>query len=620
MVGKTNKQAKRVLITVLILFLLLCTSNVTVASKLSSVEQLGAGKVKVASKYDLRDSIDIKLKDQMSSKCCWAFAATTVLETYMAKVKNKNVEFSPRHMEYATSRTFLDGINDVAFNRELDSGGSAWEVSAYLTSGMGPVYEKDMPFINSSEKIKLSEIKNKQIDFMVKEYIEFPRIFKEVINGQAKYSNGQEGQGHKEYTYSQVVEMRDKVKEHITKYGAVMTMILAMQEYFSADWKSLFCNESSYTTNHGVTIIGWDDNYSVENFRQDCRPSSPGAWLVQNSTGEFAPYFYISYEDVWVNNNIWGIKDIENINYDRIYQHDYLGKNGQLFAGSNTCKAINVFSKSEKKEFLNQISFSTYEDEEYEIYINPTDGTTDENKFEKIKSIGKTDSSYITIELEKPIELTNTKFAVMVKYTNPNGNAKVPIEAAQKNENKFLYCTSSEGESFYVEDGKITDMKKLGSDIITNANACIKAFTTLTNQDDKTLLSSSKYVIDSENMIKNVLPKTTLNNFNNNIISNTTYNIKDKKNSPVTDNSEIIKTGMRLEIDGNKKYTIIVKGDNNGDGNATGTDLLRVKKHIIEQEKLDGDNFIAADLNNNGTVTSTDLWNLAQYICEIVAW
>lgn len=54
------------------------------------------------------------------------------------------------------------------------------------------------------------------------------------------------------------------------------------------------------SSNHCVTIIGWDDNYSRLNFPSSHRPKSDGAWLVANSYGSKTDengYFWLSYEE-----------------------------------------------------------------------------------------------------------------------------------------------------------------------------------------------------------------------------------------------------------------------------------------------------------------------------------
>ena len=40
-------------------------------------------------------------------------------------------------------------------------------------------------------------------------------------------------------------------------------------------------NGSKKYSNHGVEIIGWDDNYPKENFKYE--PEGNGAWLIKNS-------------------------------------------------------------------------------------------------------------------------------------------------------------------------------------------------------------------------------------------------------------------------------------------------------------------------------------------------
>lgn len=37
--------------------------------------------------------------------------------------------------------------------------------------------------------------------------------------------------------------------------------------------------------NHAVTVVGWDDDYSKENFLEGHQPEHDGAWIVKNSWG-----------------------------------------------------------------------------------------------------------------------------------------------------------------------------------------------------------------------------------------------------------------------------------------------------------------------------------------------
>lgn len=73
---------------------------------------------------------------------------------------------------------------------------------------------------------------------------------------------------------------------------------------------------------------------------------------------------------------------------------------------------------------------------------------------------------------------------------------------------------------------------------------------------------------------------------------------------------EIVGTGMTAKImDGNtvaKSYNIIVTGDVNGDGNATVTDMLAIKAHLLGKNKLSGEYATAADTSGDNAISITD--------------
>ena len=598
--------------------------------------------VGASSSFNLRNSINLKVKNQMQTEQCWAFATTTQLESYMALKKNKSVEYSPRHMEYSTAKTFTDGTNPFGFNRSVNSGGNSFLAYSYMASGLGPVLETDMPFVNTTRLISLSEIQNKTVQAQLKEFIMFPSIYKEKSGNSIIYSNGQTGDNRVEYTQTQVVNLRNQIKNHIIKYGSVTgTTATNNNEFFSnPNQPSLsyayYCDNPNVQADHAVSIIGWDDNYAVSNFNEDHRPQRPGAWIIQNSYGDEVTdslgnkatvfdngLLYISYEDFIIEQLLTGIIEVDDVSYDKIYQYDPLGvKNAVSIPGLNEIYAANVFEKDVGTEYLTQIGIYTggNENQTYEIYVNSQDGNL--NNLIKVKSVGKTNSDYITIELDKPIKLTGENFVVAIKYMNSAGNAEIPVEAKLTYEWNDLWGTASSnlGESFWMYDKNTSwkDFKNENIPGISNINVCIKAFTkNQIEQDEEIFITSNLYTINS-NTIINVSPNTNIINFKNNINTNGTIKIYDNTGNEVSSVNSI-GTGMKIKIiETNDEYVIAVKGDVNGDGKITATDLLKIKKDIVKIQELKGIYKTAGDINNTNSITSTDLLKIKKAICHII--
>lgn len=594
------------------------------------------------SKFDLRESISVKLKNQMNTTQCWAFATTTALETNLAITKQKeNVEFSPRHIDYSTARTFLDGINELGHSREVgsngigNSGGGNYLVSfAYLTSGRGPVLEKDMPFVDSEEKIKLSEIKDKQVQLKVNNTVEFPNVYKTKNNGIIEYTN----EAGEKYTEAEINTFRNSIKEHIIKYGAVISVTCTEnKKYFSnyneedqEAWllsKAYNCDGQD-RPDHQISIIGWDDNYAVTNFNAEHRPTTPGAYIVQNSYGsEFTSiegdkkpvfdngYIYISYEDFLIEQQIVGIGEITEINYDNLYQHNPLGYN--LLAGFNvqSCYLANKFTKSDEVEYLTEISVQACKGDIYEVYVNPNDGELTKSKLEKVKTESEIlNNGYYTIKLDKDIKLTGQEFVVCLRKTSNTGNVSFYVEAKETLVNRnFATATSNRNESLCsVDMENWQDFKDANIEGYSDINLTIKAFT----NNDLTI-TSNKYEIDNENMYCRVSPNTTGINLKNSISSNLIMKVEDDEKQ--VDESNALKTGQKLNVSDEKIYTIIVTGDVNGDGKINGKDILGVKKDIVGIEKLNGEYASAADVNNTNSITSRDLLKIKQHIIGILS-
>ena len=111
--------------------------------------------------------------------------------------------------------------------------------------------------------------------------------------------------------------------------------------------------------------------------------------------------------------------------------------------------------------------------------------------------------------------------------------------------------------------------------------------------------TGSNLICEPDITVQNVMSKA----------SNAT--IKNASGKKVTSGN--IGTGYTIEIDGTT-YTVIKKGDVNGDGKSSSSDYVKIKNYIMGSNSLSSVAKKGADVNNDGKVSSSDYVKVKNYI------
>jgi len=487
-----------------------------------------------SSKYDLREKLsnisNINVKNQKATGACWAFSYSSVIETTIANKYNRQVlEYSPMHIDYMTASKF---------NRKVGDGGTQLMAMAYGASGLGPVYESELPFEsvydeenNSASTYYLNDINDVELNQIQRARIEdekiFPGIYKSYGTDSISYQSG----NNTTYTDAEVKAIRNLVKEHIKENGGVLAMFysdigttqdnqtISQHGYYNSEKYAFYCNDSTQIPNHAVTIVGWDDTFSKDYFALGKRPLNDGAYIVLNSWGtEFGDsgYYYVSYDDAIIETSILGISEIvekenpEDKFYDKMYEYDELGANYAIGTGATNIYAANVFNRqgTVENEYLSEIGVYLLNTQGVEIYVNPVDGNKDNcTLVASYTGSNALETGYHTLKLASPVELTGEQFVVKINYINAEG-ASVPLEcdlyASGQSYTKTAYdsATSNEEESFVSVDGTTwQDVYNLNvgyTVTLKDTNACIKAFTTIS--DGEPTVTVTGVSLDKENI------------------------------------------------------------------------------------------------------------------------
>lgn len=120
--------------------------------------------------------------------------------------------------------------------------------------------------------------------------------------------------------YQLTVASLTRLKSLIKKYGAVAVTNHFNKDCFQTDSAGNHTYCATYDdidfeshVGHTVAFIGWDDNYSRENFPEDRRPLYDGAFLAKNSNSKDSGYLWVAYENM---------DFIPTVNFYEVEPHD----------------------------------------------------------------------------------------------------------------------------------------------------------------------------------------------------------------------------------------------------------------------------------------------------------
>ena len=480
-----------------------------------------------------------EVKNQDDGGNCWAFATIATLESAILKASGQEVVLSEENLKNIASRYSLYG-----WNMETNQGGYDDMGLGYLLSWLGPVLESDNEY---SGNTLLSPV----LDSIL--HVQNIQFLKKSTN----------------YNL-------DSIKNAIMNYGAVYSAIYMIASYNSKSHAYVQCYQGGLSSDHAVSLVGWDDNFYI--------PNAPGkgAWIAKNSWGSSwgnNGYFYVSYYDrscPKLGDDVGAFAFIFNdtIKYDKNYQYDVAKTDFFL----NTTKSVwykNIFTSTDD-EYLAGVSTYFQKDTNWDLTVRV-------NNVVKLKKSSVSSPGYYTIQLDQFIPLKKGDiFEIEFKIT-VDGDAGVPISEIVSLNNYFYY----ENISYICYDGKNwKDLYELEWEypdhIYSSQVACIKAFTILNPINTSIDISVVNRTTDNVGLMIKVLNEYGFYVQTGNIsvtIQNSTYN---------------------LNISNGEAYIMINSSDENITVNFTSSGYISSFKSVEILNPL---------INTNITLTLSDEYN-----------
>ena len=404
------------------------------------------------------------VKNQGQWGICWAFTSTAISEASLIKefpdkFKADTLDLSENLLSYMISHPSLYGklnsSGDYATYTAssatdyLDLGGNVWNAGLAVMNGIGPYYENSQyPYSSYGTP----GIVNKS--FTESEYYELRNSGAAKLTGMYVADINQNNSN-------------DQLKELILTYGAASLSYCDTTNYGRTDGKFgddgssyyYYCPEE-YTSNHAVTVVGWDDSIPASAFKT--APAGNGAWLIKNSWGDDSRddgYFWLSYYDksiassgVAYDYTVDGADDY----YDTLYNYDGGNSSSWFGFGLSTMYGANVFTAEDASNITGAAVYTSKGmDIELSVYTglkdktNPTSGTKAATATKE--NVGY--EGYYSLQFDSSVKVQKgDTFAIVAKITNNSGSARIYSEFGYNMNGLTYTLNANKGESYYTYD------------------------------------------------------------------------------------------------------------------------------------------------------------------------
>lgn len=378
--------------------------------------------------YDLRTLGFVSpIANQGSCGACWTFATVASLESWILKNTWGMFDFSEQNIRTCHGFYLSDGTC---------TGGNPKKSTAYMSRFAGPVLESEHPY----DADPLSVCQNT-----------YPPAVR--VSG-----------------YRAVPNDMNSIKDAILARGALYTNMYYDDLYYN-DTDFTYYYNGSNSTDHAVTLVGWDDNKVTA--------GGTGAWIIKNSWGPVwgeNGFFYISYNDTKVNSTVAYWTDLDNFDStETLYMYDELGQISNRGYGDSLGYALVKFMVGSHAQNIEKVgTWVNTAGATIDVTVYDTkNGNTLSGQLSSLSGLACDLPGYYTFDLPAAVPLAaGEDFYVMVKYVTPGYYYPIPYEALSAS---YAEPVIEAGVGWYGHYG--TSWTAAGNDVAGKEfDFCIRAY------------------------------------------------------------------------------------------------------------------------------------------------